>query len=84
MGKLDGRVALISGAGPGYGCLARSSASRRGARVVIGNVLDDEGNSLAAELGEAVRYVHLNVTEVDDWTRAVTTAVSEFGGWTSS
>lgn len=50
-----------------------------GAKVVIGDILDDEGKQLADELGSAARYVHLDVTSSDDWTAAVATAVDEFG-----
>ncbi len=51
-----------------------------GAKVVIADLLDDEGTALAAELGDAARYVHLDVTKYADWEAAVATAVSEFGG----
>lgn len=51
-----------------------------GAQVVIGDLLDDEGAALAAELGDNARYVHLNVTEEEDWTKAVTFTVETFGG----
>jgi len=50
-----------------------------GARVVIGDILDDEGQALADELGDAARYVHLDVSSADDWAAAVETALSSFG-----
>jgi 3alpha(or 20beta)-hydroxysteroid dehydrogenase len=50
-----------------------------GAKVVIGDILDEEGKSLADELGEAARYVHLDVTQPDQWDAAVSEAVQEFG-----
>ncbi len=50
-----------------------------GARVVVADVLDIEGKALAAELGTAVRYVHLDVTDASQWGHAVQTAESEFG-----
>ena len=50
-----------------------------GARVVIGDILDDEGKALAAEIGDAARYVHLDVTQPDQWDAAVATATGEFG-----
>ena len=50
-----------------------------GAKVVIGDILDEKGEALAAELGDAVRYVHLDVTEADQWEAAVNTAVEAFG-----
>jgi 3alpha(or 20beta)-hydroxysteroid dehydrogenase len=50
-----------------------------GAKVVIGDILDDEGKALAAEIGDAARYVHLDVTQPDQWDAAVATATGEFG-----
>jgi len=50
-----------------------------GAKVVIGDILDDEGAALAAELGDAARYVHLDVTQAEDWDTAVATATTDFG-----
>jgi len=50
-----------------------------GAKVVIGDILDDEGKALAAEIGDAARYVHLDVTQPDEWDAAVATATGEFG-----
>ena len=50
-----------------------------GAKVVIGDLLDAEGKALADELGDRARFVHLDVTEPDQWTSAVTQAVDEFG-----
>ncbi len=50
-----------------------------GASVVIGDILDDEGKALASELGAAARFVHLDVTEPEQWKSAVTTAVQDFG-----
>ncbi|GAB3141976.1 hypothetical protein GCM10027057_26340 [Marisediminicola antarctica] len=51
-----------------------------GALVVVGDILDDEGAELAAELGDSVRFVHLDVTKIDDWDAAVAVAVAAFGG----
>ena len=50
-----------------------------GAKVVIGDILDDQGKALAAEIGDSARYVHLDVTQPDQWDAAVATAVGEFG-----
>jgi 3alpha(or 20beta)-hydroxysteroid dehydrogenase len=51
-----------------------------GAKVVIGDLLDEAGAATAAELGENARFVHLDVTKPEDWDAAVAVAVSEFGG----
>lgn len=50
-----------------------------GGKVVIGDILDDEGKALADEIGDAARYVHLDVTDADQWDAAVATATGEFG-----
>lgn len=52
---------------------------KEGAKVVIGDILDNEGQALADELGDAARYIHLDVSSADDWTAAVDTALSSFG-----
>src|SRR6201997_684390 len=52
---------------------------QEGAKVVIGDILDDEGKALADEIGEAARYVHLDVTQPEQWDAAVATATGEFG-----
>ena len=79
-GRLTGKVAVISGAARGMGASHARALSAEGAEVVLGDILDDEGGSVARELGEAARYVHLDVTRPADWESAVGTAVSEFGG----
>lgn len=50
-----------------------------GAKVVIGDILDEKGEALAAELGDSARYIHLDVTEADQWDAAVTLAVETYG-----
>jgi 3alpha(or 20beta)-hydroxysteroid dehydrogenase len=57
---------------------ARALAAQ-GAKVVIGDILDTEGEALAAELGDAVTYVHLDVTDRDQWARAVATTAERYG-----
>jgi 3alpha(or 20beta)-hydroxysteroid dehydrogenase len=80
MGRVDGKIALISGGARGIGAASARALVAEGARVVLGDILDDEGKAVADELGGAARYVHLDVTNPDDWTAAVETAVAEFGG----
>lgn len=50
-----------------------------GAKVVLGDILDDEGKAVADEIGASARYVHLDVTQPDDWQAAVDTALADFG-----
>ncbi|TDC58445.1 glucose 1-dehydrogenase [Actinomadura sp. KC345] len=79
MGRVDGKVALISGGARGIGAASARALAAEGAKVVIGDILDDAGEAVADELGDAGRYVHLDVTRAEDWTAAVQTTVAEFG-----
>jgi 3alpha(or 20beta)-hydroxysteroid dehydrogenase len=79
MGKLDGKVALITGAARGQGAASVRRFVADGARVVIADILDEPGKELAEELGDAALYQRLDVTEEDAWTTAVDRAESEFG-----
>ncbi|MBV8062164.1 MAG: SDR family oxidoreductase [Nevskia sp.] len=72
-------MALISGAARGIGADIAQAMVAEGARIVIGDVLDGEGKALAARIGAAARYVHLDVTRPADWASAVGVAVQEFG-----
>jgi 3alpha(or 20beta)-hydroxysteroid dehydrogenase len=80
MARVSNKVVLISGGARGMGASHARLLVSEGAKVVIGDLLDDHGAALAAELGDAVRYVHLDVTSYSDWENAVSVAVSEFGG----
>src|SRR5438093_3436036 len=82
MGRLDGKVALISGAARGQGACEARMFCREGAKVLFGDILDAEGKATEADIraagGEAT-YVHLNVTSEADWRAAVETAVRLHG-----
>ncbi|MBV9351481.1 MAG: glucose 1-dehydrogenase [Mycobacterium sp.] len=83
MGRVDGKVALISGGARGMGESHARLLVAEGAKVVIGDIIDDRGKAVADELGSgpggAARYVHLDVTQPDEWQAAVSTAVQDFG-----
>src|SRR5205823_1430506 len=79
MNRLDGKVALISGAARGIGGETARLMVEAGARVVIGDVLDDKGRETARTLGEAALYQHLDVTSEEAWTAAVAATVGRFG-----
>lgn len=79
MGRVDGKVALISGGARNIGEASARQLVAEGAKVVIGDLLDDEGAALAEELGDAARYLHLDVTSDADWRKAVEFTVAEFG-----
>jgi NAD(P)-dependent dehydrogenase (short-subunit alcohol dehydrogenase family) len=82
MGRLDGKVALISGGARGQGAAEAETFAREGARVVFGDVRDDEGKTVEAAIraagGDAV-YVHLDVTSEADWRHAVQTTLARHG-----
>ena len=83
MGRLDGKVALISGGARGQGAAEAKLFAREGAQVVFGDVLDEEGRQVEAEIRTArgdATYVHLDVTREDDWRAAVALAETPTGG----
>ena len=82
MGRLSGKVALISGGARGQGESEARLFVREGAKVVFGDILDEEGRKLEAEINESggtAQYIHLDVTKEHDWENAVTKAVSTYG-----
>src|SRR5436190_7220107 len=73
MDRLAGKVALISGGARGQGATETRLFVREGASVVFGDVLDDDGKKVEAEIrasGGRATYVHLNVTRETDWRAA--------------
>ena len=74
MAQFDGRVVLISGGARGQGAAEARMLVTRGARVVIGDVLEAEGAALARDLGDAAAFVNQDVTRPEDWARAVAAA----------
>jgi NAD(P)-dependent dehydrogenase (short-subunit alcohol dehydrogenase family) len=85
MDRLKGKVALISGGARGQGAAEARLFAGEGAKVVIGDVLDDLCKKTADEInskagGKAVAALHLDVTRAADWRAAVDSCVREFGG----
>ncbi len=82
MGRLDGKVAIISGGARGQGEVEAKLFVQEGAKVVFGDILDEEGKQVEAAIRQAggeATYVHLDVTQEADWQQAVATAVSTYG-----
>ena len=80
--RLEGKVAIISGGARGQGAAEARMFAREGAKVVFGDILDDEGKMVEAEINEAggeATYVTLDVTDEDSWSAAVQAAVSSYG-----
>ena len=77
--QLDGKAVLISGGAGGLGTAFARHVLARGGSVVLADLLDDQGKTLARDLGPHARYTHLDVTEPDDWAAAVQLTVNEFG-----
>jgi NAD(P)-dependent dehydrogenase (short-subunit alcohol dehydrogenase family) len=78
MGRLDGKVAVITGAASGIGRASARRFAAEGARVVVADLADEPGEALAAEIGGL--YVHADVTEADSVDAMYDEAIAHFGG----
>ncbi|MBG05143.1 MAG: cyclopentanol dehydrogenase [Rhodospirillaceae bacterium] len=82
MGRLDGKVALISGGSKNQGAAEAKLFTAEGAKVVFGDIADEEGRAVEAEIkaaGGEADYMHLDVTSAADWQAAVVYACERFG-----
>lgn len=80
--RLEGKVALISGSANGMGETEARLFAREGAKVVVADVLEEQGQYVAASIVEAggeAQFIRLDVTNEDDWKEVVTTAVTRYG-----
>jgi 3alpha(or 20beta)-hydroxysteroid dehydrogenase len=81
--RLAGKVAIVTGGARGMGAAISTLYAEQGAKVLVTDVIDDEGEALAKEIGAAgadrVAYRHLDVTKEAEWTAAVADAVERFG-----
>lgn len=80
MGRLEGKVAAVTGGASGIGESTVRRFVAEGARCVIADVQEERGRSLAVELGDAARFARVDVTSEPDVAAAVDLAVAEFGG----
>jgi 3alpha(or 20beta)-hydroxysteroid dehydrogenase len=79
MGRLEGKVAIVTGAARGIGAETARRFVREGAQVLLGDVRDELGEKAAAELGPAALYRRLDVRSEADWAAAVAAARERFG-----
>lgn len=83
MGRLEGTVALVTGAGRGQGAVIARRFASEGAKVVVSDVLDDEAQAVAEGVGPSARFVHLDVRSPVDWSAAVAATEEHFGCMTA-
>lgn len=74
------KVVLVSGGSRGQGAAEARRLATEGAKVLIGDLRGDEGAALAEEIGDACRFVKLDVTDSTSWDAAIAAANSFFGG----
>ncbi len=79
MGRLSGKVALISGGAEGLGAATARALVREGARVMLGDIQIDKARALARELGDAADAILLDVTLPESWDAAVAATLKSFG-----
>ncbi|MET9538344.1 glucose 1-dehydrogenase [Streptomyces sp. NPDC006553] len=80
MSALDGKVVIVTGAARGQGAAEARLLAAAGARVVLTDVREEEGRSVAADLGGAAVFVRHDVTSADEWRTVTDTAVATYGG----
>jgi len=79
MGRLDGKVAIITGASQGMGEAHARRFVAEGARVVMTDINDELGQQIAGELGDNARFIKADVTSLADWRGVVEEAEATFG-----
>lgn len=79
MSRLDGKVAIITGAAQGMGEAHARRFVAEGAKVVMTDINEQQGEKIAAELGENARFIRADAASLDDWRRVVTEAEATFG-----
>ena len=77
--RLKDKIAIVTGGASGMGASTARIFAREGAKVVISDVNDRDGEALAKEIGGAARFLHLDVTSEADWKKVADTAVQSFG-----
>ena len=81
--RLEGKVAIVTGAARGTGEQTARMFAAEGARVVIADLLEDEGQAVAKDIGDAAEFVRLDVSSAESWQQAVAATVDRFGSLTT-
>jgi 3alpha(or 20beta)-hydroxysteroid dehydrogenase len=79
MGRLDGQVAIVTGAARGQGEAEARLFAREGAKVVLTDILANQGAAVAADIGEAARFVRHDVSSPEGWTEVVRSTLDALG-----
>ncbi|SHJ19751.1 SDR family NAD(P)-dependent oxidoreductase [Parasporobacterium paucivorans] len=79
MGKLDGKVAIITGAASGMGLTHARKFIEEGAKIIIADIAEAEGHELAKELGDNARFIKMDITKAEEWEKAVSIAEETYG-----
>ena len=77
--RLEGKVAIVTGAARGQGAEEALLFAAEGARVLVTDVLEDEGASIAAQVGDSASFCPLDVTSAESWAAAVEACIARFG-----
>ena len=78
MNRFEGKTVLVTGGSRGQGEAEARIFAREGAHVVIADILDDQGEALAVEIGDAAMYCHLDVSSEEQWLMAVEKTLARF------
>lgn len=79
MGRLSGKVAIITGASQGMGTSHAQAFVREGAKVILTDLNDSAGEALAASLGDSALYIHHDVADAAGWRDVVARGEAAFG-----
>lgn len=79
MSRLNGKVAIITGGARGMGASHVRLFAKEGAKVMIADILEQEGQALATELGENVKFIKLDVTKEANWQEVIAETEKAFG-----
>jgi 3alpha(or 20beta)-hydroxysteroid dehydrogenase len=77
--RLDRKIAIITGAARGMGEAEARLFAKEGCRVIVADVLDREGKDVARSIGQRAHFIHLDVTDEDDWAAALAECIETFG-----